>query len=327
MKGLVWEYKGINYDRKFKAIEAAGSNIFDINCTLMPNSFTNFDFTRNPTESFSQLVDERCKQIRDKYPYIKLWFSGGTDTTTILNGFLRNNIHIDEIVVYTQSLTDDFSHLGNYELNTFTFPYLKNLSKHLTKTKFTTYYVGYDEYRKILNDRWFERKNNIDIRTMFAPRIRGNNYCNIYGDFSPCVEKVGSRYFDIQWDTTNVTDYVHKNVELFYTSADLPKLHSKQCHIMKNHIKYNNDTRDTKYIARELVRDIPVAKEHPSMVKLDRGDSTTSFTTKKALAMMKEAPNKDLLDRYKFLLGTTINNKSVLKLNVGFKVFELDLGE
>jgi hypothetical protein len=327
MKGLVWEYRGINYDRKFKAIEAAGSNIFDINCTLMPESFTNFDFTRNPTESFYELVGERCKQIRDKYPYIKLWFSGGTDTTTILNGFLKSNIHIDEIVVYTQSLTNDFNHLGNYELNTFTLPFLKKLSLHLTRTKFTTYYVGYDEYRKILNDKWFERKNNLDIRTMYAPRIRGSNFCNIYGDFSPCVQKVGNRYYDIQWDTTNVTDYVHKNVELFFTSADLPKLHSKQCHIMKNHIKHTNDTRDTKHIAREVVRDTPVAQEHPSMIKSDRNSSTINFTTLKAKAMMNQDPNKDLLDRYKFLLGTTINTKSVLNLNVGFKLFELDLGE
>ena len=53
---------------------------------------------------------------------------------------------------------------------------------------------------------------------------------------------------------------------------------------------------------------------------------SSNFTTKKAKAMMREDPNKDLIDRYKFILGTTLNHTSILKLNIGCKVLELDLG-
>lgn len=325
MQNLNWEYGGVQYKRKFKAIEAAGRDIYNVTCNAFSNEFTSYDFTKEPLQSLESLVTQRCFQLRDKYPYIKLWFSGGTDTTTILNSFLRNNIHIDEIVVYSQSLTNNFDHIGNYELNKFTLPYLQNLSKHLTKTKFTTYWVGYDDYRKLLNETWFEKKNNLDIRTMFAPRIRGNNYCNIYGDLSPEVIKLKDRYYDIQWDTTNITDYVHRNVELFYTTSDLPQLHAKQCHVVKNYLIQTGDSRDPKHVARDLVRDTPVAQEHPTMIK-EQTQVSSNFTTKKAKAMMREEPNKDLMDRYKFILGTTLNNTSVLKLNIGCKVLELDLG-
>lgn len=327
MQELYWEYNGVKYKRKFKALEAAGRDVDKITCHVFSDKFLTHDFTQEPSESLNELIDIRCHQIRDKYPYIKLWFSGGSDSTTILNGFLRNNIHIDEIIVYMQSLTDNFKHIGNYELTNFTLPYLSNLSKHLTKTKFTDYWVGYDEYRKILTDKWFEKKDNLDLRTMYAPRMRGNNFCNLYGEFSPWVIKLGNRYFDTNYDTTNLTDFTHRNIELFFTSEDLPELHAKQCHIVKNYLKSTGDTRDPKHIARDIVRDRAVIQEHPDIVKVDEEDTVSGFASLKAKAMMKDDPNKELIDRYRFILGTKINNIPVLRLNRGFKIFELDLGE
>ena len=326
MSIIYWEYAGTRYKRKFQAIQAAGRDFHKIKCGIFDDSILSFDFSVEPPQTLSQLIDERCYQLRDKYSYIKLWFSGGTDSTTVLNGFLQNNIYIDEIIVYSQSLTDDFNHIGNYELNEFTLPYLKNLSKHLTKTKFTHYLVGYRDYLKFLDDTWLEKKNDLDIRTMFSPRLRGSNFCNIYADLYPRISNIQNKYYDIQYDTDNVSQYQHKNVELFYTSSDLPSLHAKQCHIVKNYLKTTNQLSSTKQIARELVRDIPVAKEHPSLIKTET-DLKDRFFCLKSGAMMKQDPNAKLIDRYKYILNSKINGISVKNLNVGFKLSEIYLGE
>jgi hypothetical protein len=293
----------------------------------MSEKFLSFNFTIEPQESIEQLIDIRCKQIRDKYSYIKLWFSGGSDSTTVLNGFLRNNIHIDEIIVYAQSLNNNYENLGNFELTNFTFPYLKELSKHLTKTKFTTYWVGYDYYKKELTDKWFEKKDNIDIRAMFSPRMRGNNFCNIYGDFSPDIRKEGSNYYDVCFDTNNLQCYTHRNIELFFSNDDLPELHAKQCHLLKNYLKSSKDKRDMKHIVRDIVRDRSVITEHPSLIKVENESSVENFVCKKTKAMFKTDFNEELTQRYKNLLSNTINNIPITKLNIGFKIFKLNLGE
>jgi hypothetical protein len=62
------------------------------------NAFSNFDFTIKPIKPLSQLYKERAQQIRDKYDYLILTFSGGADSHNILRTFLDNDIRLDEIV-------------------------------------------------------------------------------------------------------------------------------------------------------------------------------------------------------------------------------------
>ena len=53
-----------------------------------------------PQQSLTQLYQQRAQQLRDKYDYLVLAFSGGADSTNVLDTFLDNNIAIDEIVCY-----------------------------------------------------------------------------------------------------------------------------------------------------------------------------------------------------------------------------------
>ena len=44
------------------------------------------------TETLDDLYRERCQQLRDKYDYLILCYSGGSDSWTILNTFLKHKI-------------------------------------------------------------------------------------------------------------------------------------------------------------------------------------------------------------------------------------------
>ena len=59
--------------------------------------FSKLDWTVEPDVSLDILYKNRAQQIRDKYKYLILGFSGGSDSTQILETFLKNNIFIDEI--------------------------------------------------------------------------------------------------------------------------------------------------------------------------------------------------------------------------------------
>jgi hypothetical protein len=62
--------------------------------------FESFDWTVEPKESLQELYRQRAQQIRDRYDYIVLFYSGGADSTQILQTFLNHDIKLDEIAQF-----------------------------------------------------------------------------------------------------------------------------------------------------------------------------------------------------------------------------------
>ena len=82
-------------DRKdFFKLKNPSKAIFQVN-----KAFDAIDWTKEPIKSLKQLFKERAEQIRDLYDYLIIYFSGGSDSITVLNSFLDNNIPVDEVVI------------------------------------------------------------------------------------------------------------------------------------------------------------------------------------------------------------------------------------
>src|SRR6056300_1489846 len=45
--------------------------------------------------SLEEIYKKRAQQLRERYDYLVLSFSGGSDSYTVLSSFLKNNIHLD----------------------------------------------------------------------------------------------------------------------------------------------------------------------------------------------------------------------------------------
>lgn len=116
--------------------------------------FRNFNWSNPPKENLRDLYRDRAQEIRDKYDYVILCYSGGSDSTNILETFYYNNIHIDEIVMvgaFSQDSYegDDSNHNGELYYNAF--PTIKNMD--LPKTKITK--IDYTD--------WFDNPNNFSL--------------------------------------------------------------------------------------------------------------------------------------------------------------------
>ena len=61
-------------------------------------SFAAVDWSLEPVTDIRNLYRLRAQQLRQQYDYIRLEFSGGSDSTTVLYSFVNNGIHIDEVV-------------------------------------------------------------------------------------------------------------------------------------------------------------------------------------------------------------------------------------
>jgi hypothetical protein len=56
--------------------------------------YSKFNWTVEPDLTLEQLYAARAWELRNKYDYLVLHFSGGADSTNILETFIKNNIFL-----------------------------------------------------------------------------------------------------------------------------------------------------------------------------------------------------------------------------------------
>ena len=321
-----WEYAGTRYRHKFKAFEASRGDFTNIHYNLFKhNHFETFDWTVEPVESFNELMVERARQLRDTYPYLKFWLSGGADSSTALRVFLDNNIFIDEIITYKFAPNNNDTDPGDYELEEYTIPYLKKLQSTIPKTKINI--ITYDKsyFDSYLGEKWFHTRNALSLRHAHMPKIKGKNFCNIICDGEPVVEKIAGKWYAELWDTDNYLEFgLFRNVECFYTTPEFPKLHAKQCHIMKKVLQENHSQRPKystwKDLMRQHVRGTPIAPEPIFFRKEITKKYSESFMSQKdkfTYRIMSDTHR----DKYRYVLNTPIGGQKLFRVLTGFKGF------
>ena len=333
MLNLYWEYAGTRYRNKFRALAAANGKYRRIKFYMHDSpSFDNYTWSIEPKSSLKQLQKERALQLRDTYDYLKLWFSGGGDSTTVLNTFLENNIHIDEICVYRYSFDNDYNNnLGDYEIIHYTLPYLKKIQHYIPNTKIKVLDNGKEYYDKVLNnDKWLYTKSTLSMRHFHIPKINGKNYCNILGANDPLIITDKGKWYSEIWDQDGGEYSSFRNIELFFTSVNMPELHAKQCHLVKNYLTDNNlltnDLKIVKKIIRNIIRDAPIAPE-PDFLAKSFIPNETLFLMPKCRYQYKRASDEQK-DRIKYLFKTaTINGYVLPNLMTNYRAKKLYLGE
>jgi hypothetical protein len=225
-----------------------------------PHSFPTFDFydhefsavdwTKEPAESFVSLCDRRAHQLRDRYDKIILAFSGGTDSTTVYNTFVRNHIHIDEIkVVYSDT---DQEHWLTPAIVSWL---LENHPDKTTKISAKTYTTQHDivEYQQQIQHEDFLVSDHTGLRHQDMKFCRPvlhldnymqdnhcDNYCIVTGHEKPHLIKQPDGYYFVFQDHVFNQIMWRKDIEMFFVSPDLPDLHAKQCHMMLNYCVKTN---------------------------------------------------------------------------------------
>ena len=115
--------------------------------------FLQFDWTIEPSESLKELYKQRAQQIRDEYDYIILAYSGGIDSTNMLESFYYNNIHVDEILTVGALSQDsvegsDENHNGDLYHNVF--PTLQRMSLPNTKVTVQDYSLLFGDVKNLM---------------------------------------------------------------------------------------------------------------------------------------------------------------------------------
>tara|TARA_Y200000002_G_scaffold365449_1_gene355395 strand:+ start:31262 stop:32458 length:1197 start_codon:yes stop_codon:yes gene_type:complete len=233
--------------------------------------FDNFPWHIEPHETLDDLYFQRAKQLREKYDYICLAFSGGGDSNNILEAFLRQGLFIDEVVTNVMEDLNHMTTVNPYEINNWnegaeyklqTEGRLKELHKRSPNTKISVIDLStglfnlFNSYgdagwiektRERMNPSGFMRHNFLHMAEIRKRFDKDKKICMLLGIEKPRTYIKGNTFkmcfsdkaCNIATVSEFVEDYDNTAIEYFYWSPEGAPIIAKQCHVIKKFIEGN----------------------------------------------------------------------------------------
>lgn len=248
-------------------VEATRINV-DVHWNFHDEVYSSYNWSVRPTGTLSELYKQRAQQIRDTYDYVIVHFSGGADSWTVLNSFLSNGIHVDEVYSRWAMAERNYKDPNNFdtresnlasEYEFATLPVLREIEKKYPQT-----YIHIDDYseeytRDVDEDTLkhgglyttlgtFHRFSRKSPHEQIAAE-KGKRVAVVYGfdKIQYCTINSGVyAYFVDRFGGTDIDPT--RDVEAFYWSPQLPEIPIMQAHDMKRHYEQHTE------LAHELDR-------------------------------------------------------------------------
>lgn len=211
------------------------------------------DYTTEPLESIEDLKRQRALKIRDKYKYIRLWFSGGVDSFSALNTFLVNNIHIDEIAYWSRPV-NSWKHIDpDNEIKAATEPYLKKIQPLIPKTKIVPYRFTIDHLKEKARDMYkrgtaslisgkeTEMEIITECRDNYWSAAWTSDFVNLEGGIKPSLAKIDDEWYFYINDRQMC---LYDQFEDFFFDTEDPKLYLKTLHTFSKYVDSFNFSKE-----------------------------------------------------------------------------------
>jgi hypothetical protein len=244
----VGNYKTIN---KFSAIERANGDLSKIKFYCMDDTWDQFDCTKEPTESWDELMRRRAQQLRDNYQYVALLYSGGWDSHTVLMTYIINQIPLDEIIIW-----DRTSYIEDPELMDSYITAKKLINDYNLNTKLTVYEVPWDHHANIYKSAGEDYiylpgmpftfnqtgrilhhevlKNFVEIKS----KHQADTAVFIEAHDKPRVNLWENKWYRFYIDSGMYSNIGKGGAELFYHTPDMPELELKQAYMSIRYFEY-----------------------------------------------------------------------------------------
>ena len=276
----------LEFDSKIHACLYSVKHNKPVEWVFNDQEFSSYKWTKEPSESLDQLYNRRARQLREKYDYLILSYSGGSDSHQILMSFVRQNLLIDEIVVNTMEkgwapyTVLDYNNTSNLNSGADHYlqviPRLKEIEKFIPNTKITICDLSdhvIDFFLKEKDASWVLKKREA-LNPIGITRFNYLYFSEVKKRFDKQkkiglilgVEKPKSlihngrfwmRFIDRSVNMVTIIDhlrdYDNTVIEYFYWSPDAVPLLIKQGHVIKRWLEENPsfqkywDSRTTDY--------------------------------------------------------------------------------
>ena len=267
------------------------------------------DWLTEPTGSWEDIMLARAIDLREKHDYLRIYYSGGSDSHEILSLFLKHHIHIDEILMARQSPVNYFTGPSNKEINEVAIPFVNSIKDTIPNTKVTVCDIGEQAFNN-----YFGQKNFLTdcYSNHFRPGWCANFHvlvpgindipgvCNLDGLEKPTIGIDNTGIFLQYTDNTfggNIVSQERASTSAIDNFFLEPKLLSKQCHIINNEYLKTGDKgllgrKDTNTI-NTLIRSshLPAVKFHQKQP--GKSYSGFNFGSEKSRLLYLETIDRD----------------------------------
>jgi hypothetical protein len=258
------------FDSKLQALMYSTVAKKDVAWYFNNQTFDNYAWHVEPTLSLDALYDIRARQIRERYDYVIISYSGGADSHNIVESFIRQGLHIDEIVtnwsldasekflVLDPRETSAWNNNAEFKLNTVhKLNYIKNACPRTKITFNDTSRALVDSFLNAKDASWVKKKREVvnangtnnynyvyfsELRKQFD---KGQRIGLILGIDKPKVKIVDKKFYLFFTDTTaniasvqdHIEEYPNAETVFFYWDSDCVDLLCKQAHIVLSYIR------------------------------------------------------------------------------------------
>ena len=263
---------GIEFESKLQALMYANFAKKPVEWVFNNNVFDNYTWTDEPDLTIDQLYDIRSRQIREEYDYVILSFSGGSDSNNILESFLRQGLHIDEVVtnwaldasesfiVHDKNQRSTWNNVAEFKLNTVDrLNYIRNKSPRTKITVLDTSRALVDSFIRANDESWVENKREVlnangasnynfvhfkEVRKTFD---RNFKIALVMGLDKPKLKIVDNNLYLYFLDKIaniisiqdHIQEYPNANTIYYYWAPESCAILAKQAHIMRKFLQQN----------------------------------------------------------------------------------------
>lgn len=331
------------YDNKWDAMIKASELNTNFRYEFAPEVFNKIDWTIPIEISLDELYRMRLQQLRDEYDHLTLFFSGGKDSLNILMTSIKNNILIDEIVVYYPFAMEKY--FNKHELDADNLysevefaakPLLKQLENQIDKrTKIRFQDNGHTNAEFLKNEDWFDLVRPSNTLQMVSPiygsvcdpnfsnlAMQGKHSAIITGADKPRIVEMDRVFFftfsDPGFNTISRPKSEEMKVlfgenvcfEAFYHTPFLPELVVKQAQVAA--AAYDTDAylrNVEKIYAHDM--NIAMSERETILAKILYSDGIQPWQTRKH--------RKDLIRRGEKVVWETLTNDMKFNYTNGVK--------
>jgi hypothetical protein len=274
----IYTCNGRHFHNKIDAIFEANLSGRHVEWDYHDAVFSKSTWDHNPPVELEALYLERALQLRSAYDHLVLFYSGGVDSWYILNTFIKNNIHLDEIYMYGPFEAEEkmYNQLGydrspgyyTREIKQ-SLPLLKKLvgernikinvfdwTRHIIEAAddrdwFYTAGVRFDptcmvrsKFHKIFREHSELRHKGKKVGFVYGidkPRLIRDDY-NIYFAFLDVI------FTTSVLPTNDINGEFYENDEFFYWTPNMPELSIKMSHVVVDYLKVSNQLHLIKHI-------------------------------------------------------------------------------